>query len=163
MHRTEVAVPRLVSGSMIRGEQTTEIDASPEAVFAVASDLERYPEWQDFLQRVTVRERDADGRATLVEAEADAKVTRLKLVLRATREEPRRVAWRTEGGDVKALSGAFDLAESGAGRTRATFGLEVDPGFKLGLLLKGPVADRLRDRVLGGMLDGLKRRAETGS
>jgi len=148
---------------MIRGEQSTEIDAPPEAVFAVASDLERYPEWQDFLQRVSVRERDPDGRATLVEAEADAKVTKLKLVLRATRDEPRRVAWRAEGGDVKGLSGAFDLAEAAPGRTRATFGLEVDPGFKLGLLLKGPVADRLRDRVLQGMLDGLKRRAETGS
>jgi len=148
---------------MIRGEQSTEIDAPPEAVFAVASDLERYPEWQDFLQRVSVRERDPDGRATLVEAEADAKVTKLKLVLRATRDEPRRVAWRAEGGDVKGLSGAFDLGEAAPGRTRATFGLEVDPGFKLGLLLKGPVADRLRDRVLQGMLDGLKRRAETGS
>ena len=148
---------------MIRGEQSTEIDAPPEAVFAVASDLERYPEWQDFLQRVSVRERDPNGRATLVEAEADARVTKLKLVLRATRDEPRRVAWRAEGGDVKGLSGAFDLAEAGPGRTRATFGLEVDPGFKLGLLLKGPVADRLRDRVLQGMLDGLKRRAETGS
>jgi ribosome-associated toxin RatA of RatAB toxin-antitoxin module len=146
---------------MIRGEQTTEIEATPEAVFAVASDLERYPEWQDFLQRVTVRERDPDGRATLVEAEADAKVTKLKLVLRATRDQPRRVAWRAEGGDVKGLSGAFDIAEAGGpGRTRATFGLEVDPGFKLGLLLKGPVADRLRDRVLDGMLAGLKRRAE---
>jgi uncharacterized membrane protein len=148
---------------MIRGEESTEIDAPPEAVFAVASDLERYPEWQDFLQRVSVRERDPDGRATLVEAEADAKVTKLKLVLRATRDEPRRVAWRAEGGDVKGLSGAFDLAGAGAGRTRAAFGLEVDPGFKLGLLLKGPVADRLRDRVLQGMLDGLKRRAESSA
>jgi uncharacterized membrane protein len=149
---------------MIRGEQSTEIYAPPAAVFAVASDLERYPEWQDFLQRVSVRDRGPDGRATLVEAEADAKVTKLKLVLRATRDEPRRVAWRAEGGDVKGLSGAFDLAEAaGPGRTHATFGLEVDPGFKLGLLLKGPVADRLRDRVLQGMLDGLKRRAESGS
>src|SRR3954467_9577976 len=147
---------------MIRGEQTTEIDASPQAVFAIASDLERYPEWQDFLQRVAVRERDPDGHPTLVDTEADAKVTKVKLKLRATRDEPRRVAWRAEGGDVKGLSGAFDLQAAGAGRTRATFGLEVDPGFKLGLLLKGPVADRLRDRVLDGMLDGLKRRAQHG-
>jgi ribosome-associated toxin RatA of RatAB toxin-antitoxin module len=145
---------------MIRGEQSTEIAASPDAVFAVASDLERYPEWQDFLQRVSVRERDADGRATLVHADADAKVTALKILLRATRVEPTRVAWRSEGGDVKAINGAFDLAEAGPGRTRATFALEVDPGFKLGLLLKGPVADRLRDRVLDGMLGGLKQRAE---
>jgi ribosome-associated toxin RatA of RatAB toxin-antitoxin module len=145
---------------MIRGEQSTEIEASPEAVFAIASDLERYPEWQDFLQSVTARERDAEGRATLVDAEADAKAVRLKLKLRATRDEPRRVAWRADGGDLKGLSGAFDLAEAGPGRTQAIFRLEVDPGFKLGLLLKGAVADRLRDRVLTGMLDGLKRRAE---
>jgi ribosome-associated toxin RatA of RatAB toxin-antitoxin module len=148
---------------MITGEKTIDIGASPEAVFAVASDLEHYPEWQDFLQRVSVRDRDAEGRPVLVEAEADAKITALKLVLRATREEPRRVAWRSEGGDVKALNGAFDIADAGAGRSRATFGLEVDPGFKLGLLLRGSVADRLRDRVLDGMLDGLRRRAESGS
>ena len=146
---------------MISGEQSTEIDAGPDVVFAVASDLERYPEWQDFLQRVSVRERDGDGRPSLVEAEADAKVTALKLLLRCTREERRRVAWRSEGGDVKALAGAFQLAELGPGRTRATFRLDVDPGFKLGLLLRGAVADRLRDRVLGGMLDGLRRRCES--
>ena len=147
---------------MIRGEQSTAIEAGLEAVYAVASDLERYPEWQDFLQRVTVRERDASGRATLVEAEADAKVTAINLVLRASREEPRRVAWRSEGGSVKALSGAFDLAEAGPGRTRATFGLEVDPGGGLSLLLRGKVGEGLRDRVLAGMLEGLKRRAEGG-
>src|SRR3954462_15274558 len=131
---------------MIRGEQSTVIDAPRDAVFAVASDLERYPEWQDFLQRVSVRERDPDGRATLVEAEADAKVTKLKLVLRATRDEPRRVAWRAEGGNDKGLGCAFEFAEAAPGPTRATYGLEVDPGVKLGLLLKSPVPDRLRDR-----------------
>jgi ribosome-associated toxin RatA of RatAB toxin-antitoxin module len=144
----------------ISGEQSTEIAASPEAVFAVASDLERYPEWQDFLQRVTVTERDADGRPVLVEAQADAKVTALRLVLRATRSEPTRVGWHSEGGDLKAISGAFDLAPAGDGRTRATFALEVDPGRKLGLLLRGGVADRLRDRIMSGMLDGLRRQAE---
>jgi ribosome-associated toxin RatA of RatAB toxin-antitoxin module len=144
----------------ITGEQSTEIAARPEAVFAVASDLERYPEWQDFLQRVTVTERDTDGRPTLVEAEADAKVTALRLVLRATRTEPTRVGWHSEGGDLKAISGAFDLAPAGDGRTRATFALEVDPGRKLGLLLRGGVADRLRDRIMSGMLDGLRRQAE---
>jgi ribosome-associated toxin RatA of RatAB toxin-antitoxin module len=147
----------------ISGQQSTEIAASPEAVFAVASDLERYPEWQDFLQRVSVRDRDASGRPEVVETEADAKVTALRIVLRASRDEPHRVAWRSEGGDVKALSGAFDIAPQGPDRSRVTFRLEVDPGFKLGLLLRGAVAERLRDRVLGGMLDGLRHRAEAAA
>ena len=73
------------------------------------------------------------------------------------------MAWRSEGGDLKALSGAFDIADAGGGRTRTTFALEVDPGRRLGLLLRGSVGDRLRDRILDGMLDGLRRRAESGS
>jgi ribosome-associated toxin RatA of RatAB toxin-antitoxin module len=147
---------------MISGEQSTEIAAEPEVVFAILSDLERYPEWQEFLQRVTVRERDADGRPTLVDAEADAKVKALHLTLRCTHEPTHRVAWRSEGGDVKELTGAFEIAEAGPGRTRVGFRLEVDPGRRLGLLLRGAVGDRLRDRVLGGMLDGLRERAERG-
>jgi hypothetical protein len=59
--------------------------------------------------------------------------------------------------------GAFDLAAAGPGRTLASFRLDVDPGRKLGLLLRGALADRLRDHVLGGMLDGLRRRAESGA
>ena len=153
--------PHYAADEMISGDKTIDIAATPEAVFAVASDLERYPEWQDFLQRVRVRERDADGRATLVETEADAKVTALRLVLRATRDEPRRVAWRSEGGDIKALHGAFEIDAAFGGRTRTTFSLEVDPGRKLGLLLRGSVGERLRDRILDGMLDGLRRRAES--
>jgi hypothetical protein len=34
--------------------------------------------------------------------------------------------------------------------------------MRLGMLLRGAVGDRLRDRVLGGMLDGLRARAERG-
>ena len=76
------AAPRSTLRAMISGQQSTDVRASAQTVFAVASDLERYPEWQDFLQRVSVRERDAASRAELVEAHADAKLTALKLMLR---------------------------------------------------------------------------------
>ena len=36
-----------------------------------------------------------------------------------------------------------------------THDLRVDPGFRLGLLLRGPVEERVRTRVLDGALDGL--------
>jgi ribosome-associated toxin RatA of RatAB toxin-antitoxin module len=145
---------------VISGEQTTEMAAAPAAVYAILADFERYPEWQGFLRRVTVRERDGDGRAALVDAEADAKVTSLRLELRPAYEPPRRVAWRSTGGDVKTFDGEFDLQERGPERTAVTFALRVDPGFKLGLLLRGAVGDRVRDTVLVGMLDGLRGRAE---
>jgi uncharacterized membrane protein len=148
---------------VISGTQTTEIAAPLEDVFAVAADLEHYPEWQDFLQRVTVLERDATGRAAVVRAEADAKVITLGMELRCTIDPSRRVAWRSQSGDLKAFDGAFELAGSGPDRTRATFTLDVDPGRKLGFLLRGGVGDRLRDRILDGMLGGLRTRAERGA
>jgi ribosome-associated toxin RatA of RatAB toxin-antitoxin module len=145
---------------VIRGEQSTDVAAGAPAAFAVLADLERYPDWQEFLRSVTVRERDAEGRAALVEAQADAKVTSLRLVLRCAYEPGRRVTWRSEGGDVKSLIGAFDLQERGPDAARVTFRLEVDPGRRLGLLLRGPVADRVRDRALDGMLTDLRRRLD---
>ena len=145
---------------MISGEQTTDVAAGAPAAYAVVADLERYPDWQEFLRSVTVRERDAEGRAALIEAQADAKVTTLRLVLRCTYEPGRRVTWRSEGGDVKSLTGAFDVQERVPGGARVTFRLDVDPGRRIGLLLRGPVADRVRDRALDGMLTDLRRRLD---
>jgi ribosome-associated toxin RatA of RatAB toxin-antitoxin module len=145
---------------VIHGVQSTDVAAGAPAAYAVLADLERYPEWQEFFRSVSVRERDVEGRATLVEARADAKVTSLRLVLRCGYEPARRVTWRSEGGDVRSLTGAFDLEERGPGAARVTFRLEVDPGLRLGLLLRGPVADRVRDRVLDGMLADLRRRLD---
>ena len=143
---------------MLQGAETIEVAADCGEVFEVLADLERYPEWQSFLQRVAVRERDAAGRAALVEAQADARVTSLRLVLRCEYEPPHRVTWRSEGGDVKALTGAYAVEEAAAGACRVTFRLEADPGRRLGLFLRGPVADRVRDGVLRGSLDGLRAR-----
>jgi ribosome-associated toxin RatA of RatAB toxin-antitoxin module len=145
---------------VISGEQTTDVAAGAPAAYAVVADLERYPDWQEFLRSVTVRERDAAGRAALVEAQADAKVTTLRLVLRCTYEPGRRVTWRSEGGDVKSLAGAFDVQERSPDGARVSFRLDVDPGRKLGLLLRGPVADRVRDLALDGMLNDLRRRLD---
>ena len=145
---------------MISGEQSTDVAAGAAEAFAVVADLERYPAWQEFLRSVTVRERDAEGRAALVEAQADAKVTTLRLVLRCTYEAGRSVTWRSEGGDVKSLTGAFDVQDRGSDAASVTFRLDVDPGRKLGLLLRGPVADRVRDRALDGMLSDLRRRLD---
>jgi ribosome-associated toxin RatA of RatAB toxin-antitoxin module len=147
---------------MIRGEQTTEIDATPEAVFAVASDLERYPEWQDFLQSVTVRERDADGRATLVETENDIKVKRVKTRVRFHYDGPTRLSWTQEKGDLKSVEGAWILEDLGDGRTRATYELDSDPGRVLGMLIRGPVEAATRALLVNARPGELKERVEKG-
>ena len=146
----------------IRGEKSVEIAAPVEHCFAIAADIEQAPVWQGSLKEVHVLERDAEGRASLVETVNDAKIRSVKTRLRFTYDEPGSIRWRQEKGDVKALDGWWALEDLGDSRTRATYGLEVDPGRVLGLLVRGPVEGQVRDFLLGRASEGLKERAEAG-
>ena len=145
----------------VTGDRTVEIDAPIERCFEIASDIENAPEWQGSLKDVEVLERDKYKRAELVETESDAKVKTVKARLRFSYEEPTRITWVQEKGDTKALKGWWDFEDLGEGRTRATYGLDVDPGRMLGLLLRGPVEGQVRNFLLGGAAEGLKKQAES--
>jgi uncharacterized membrane protein len=144
----------------IRGERTIEIAAPLERCYAIAADIEHAPEWQGALREVEVLERDPEGRAFRVETENDAKVRAIRSRLRFSYEPHTRITWHQEDGDVKSVDGWWDLEDLGDGRTRATYGLAVNPGRVLGMLVRGPVQDSVRDHLLDGAAEGLKRRAE---
>jgi uncharacterized membrane protein len=146
----------------IVGDRTVEIDAPIERCFEIAADIQNAPEWQGSLKDVEVLERDADKRAELVETESDAKVKRVKARLRFSYDEPTGITWVQEKGDTKALRGWWEFEDLGGGRTRATYGLDVDPGRMLGMLLRGPVEGQVRNFLLGGAAEGLKQQAESG-
>ena len=146
----------------ITGERSVEVAAPVERCFEIAADVEHAPEWQGSLRDVEVLERGPDGRAQLVETESDAKVKTVRALLRFSYDEPTGIRWVQEKGDSKSLVGWWKLEDLGDGRTRATYGLEADPGRVLGLLLRGPAEAKVRDFLLGGAADGLKRRAEAG-
>jgi uncharacterized membrane protein len=146
----------------IRGERTVEIDAPVERVFEIAADIEHAPEWQKSLTDVEVLERDGERRAKSVETESNATVRTIRSRLRFEYEPLSAITWDQERGDVKALRGWWHFEDLGGGRTRATYGLEVDPGRMLGLLLRGPAEGKVRDFLVGGAAEGLKERAEAG-
>jgi uncharacterized membrane protein len=146
----------------IKGERSVEIDAPIERCFEIAADVERAPDWQDSLKDAEVLERDSDRRPSLVETRSNAKVKTVKAVLRFSYEEPTGITWEQEKGDVKSLVGWWKFEGLDGGRTRATYGLDVDPGRMLGMLLRGPVEGQVRDFLLGGFAEGLKRKAEEG-
>jgi ribosome-associated toxin RatA of RatAB toxin-antitoxin module len=146
----------------LSGEHTVEIAASRERCYAIAADLERAPEWQTSLVSVDVLERDGEGRPTLVETVSDAKVKTVKSRLRFTYAPPERIDTEQEKGDVKGLTGRWTFEEAGAERTRATYALEVDPGRMLGMLLRGPAVDRVREILVVQAAEELKARAEQG-
>jgi uncharacterized membrane protein len=145
----------------VTGEKTVEIEAPIERCFEIAADIENAPEWQGSLKDVEVLERDGDRRAEVVETESDAKVKTVKARLRFSYEEPTRITWVQEKGDTKSLKGWWDFEDLGGGRTRASYGLDVDPGRMLGMLLRGPVQDQVRNFLLGGAAEGLKKQAES--
>jgi len=144
----------------ISASHTVEIDAPLADVYAVAADVPGAVEWNPALDKVDVIETDDQGRATLVETEADVKVKKSKSILRFSYDEPNGLRWEQEKGDVKSVDGRWELSEIEPGRTRATYGLEVDPGRMLGMLLRGPVEGQVKEYLTKGAAEGLKRHLE---
>ena len=139
------------------GEASTEIDAPIDAVWAVVEDVASAPEWQEGLDRMEPLERDGQGRVLVADSTTDAKVRQVTTRVRFEYEPPRRVRWTQEKGDLKSLVGAWELEDLG-GRTRATYRLEGDPGRVLGMLVRGPVEDKLRAVLVNGRPGELKAR-----
>lgn len=140
----------------IQGRRTVELAASPSEVYAVMADVDGYPEWQPDVKSATVLERDAEGRPARAVITQDAKVRTVEVSLRYRHDPPHEMAWTLEKGDVKAMDGSWVLEDLGNGRTRVTYSLDVDPGRALGLLLRGPVVQRVTDHVLDGTLGALR-------
>jgi carbon monoxide dehydrogenase subunit G len=144
------------------GSASDEIDAPLEEVWAVVEDVLAAPEWQGGMDKMTALERDADGRATLVETENDIKVRRIKSRVRIRYEGPTRLSWTQEKGDMKSVEGVWELEDLGGGRTRATYKLDADPGRLLGLVIRGPVESATRAMLVERRPSELKRRVEGG-
>ena len=145
----------------IKGDRSVEIDAPIERVYEIAADIDNAADWQGSLKDVEVLERDGDKRAVLVQTESDAKVKTVKSRLRFSYDPPTGIRWVQEKGDTKSLTGWWDFEDLGSGRTRATYGLDADPGRLLGMLLRGPAESAVRDFLLGNAADGLKQQAES--
>ena len=145
---------------MLGGEGSIEVGASAEACYALVVELDRYPEWQSQVRRAEVLERDGVGRPVVVETVSDARVRDVRYRLRYRHEPPHRMSWTYVEGDVKDVTGHYHFEELSTGLTRATYRLEVDPGFWLGLLLRGPLANTVREYILNTTLEELKATVE---
>ena len=144
----------------VTGSSTAEIDAPLDHVWKVVEDVEDAPNWQGGLKGLRALERDDKGRVILCEADNDAKVLSVKSTVRFEYDGPSRLSWRQEKGQLKSVDGRWDLEDLGSGRTRATYSLEVDPGRRLGMVVRGPLVDVLRDMLAGARAGELKRRVE---
>jgi len=142
------------------GTASVEIDAPLETVWAEVEDVLSAPQWQGGLVGMTALERDAEGRATLVETENDLKVRTVKTRVRFRYDPPTRLSWTQEKGDLKAVEGSWTLEDLGGERTRATYTLDADPGRVLGMLIRGPVETAVRAMLVNARPGELKKRVE---
>jgi len=140
-------------------EQTT-IHASVDECFATLVDFESYPEWAGDLKEAKVVERDAEGRAVVVEFRAAAmgRSTTYRLKYDYT-GAPGRLAWELLSGDLeRELDGCYLLSASAqvAGGTDIVYELAVD----LIVPIPGFVKRRAEARIIKTALSELKARVE---
>jgi uncharacterized membrane protein len=148
----------------IEGSHTLEIDAPVEVCFDIAADVENAPEWQGAMKSAKALEHDGEGRPTLVDMEIDSGVTKNRLLLRFSYDEPNGMTWTRESGDLKSLEGRWEFEDLGDGRTRATYSLEIGLPRALALLrkgIKGPAEQKVRELLAHRPVEGLKARAES--
>ena len=144
----------------ISGSASTEIDAPIAAVWALVQDVESAPTWQRGIDATDALARDEEGRATICETVLDAKIKVFKARVSFDYAPPARLSWVQQQGDLKSMTGSWQLEDLGAGRTRATYSLQADPGALLSRFLKGTLEEKMRAVLIEGRPAELKARAE---
>jgi len=140
-----------------QASQTTTISASPERVWAIAADFERYIDWAKDVKDVVVRARDGQGRPVEVEFRASAlgRSTHYTLSYDYGRA-PDVLAWSLVRGDIMStIDGAYVFTPTADGGTEVRYDLVIE----LVVPLPGFVKRRAEVRILNTVRE-LKARAE---
>jgi coenzyme Q-binding protein COQ10 len=142
------------------------IAAPPDAVFTVARDVERFPDFMPEVQRVTILEADPDGRRQVVEWVGV--IPAFKLTVKWTEEDTwdaaaRTCTFRQVRGDFNEYGGQWRFLPAGEPEGVATrFESEVTYVLEIptiGPLIRGVVRKIMADNV-ARLQAALKRRCE---
>lgn len=138
-------------------QQSIEINAPIETVFDVICDYEKYPQFLDDVSKVKLISR---GEGSAVMEQTLSLIKEVTMRLRLTEERPTKVSWVTESGSrfLKKNDGGWVLEDLGGGRTRATYGLDVEVG---GIWVPKKIVDKMSGSTLPKTLQAFKARAES--
>ncbi len=142
--------------------ERTEIDATPEACFAVALDFEKYPEWASDVKEVTVVAHDDQGRGGDVAFRVAAMGRSTSYTLRYSYgSNPLRMSWRLIEGDVmERIDGEYEFVPVGDGqRCEVLYFVSID----MLVPLPGFVKRRAEAKILHTAMDDLKKRVESAA
>ena len=137
--------------------RTIETSASVEAVFDVAADIERYPDWASGVKQVEVLETNDDGRPARARMVVEAMVKRISYVLVYEWDPPGGFSWVAEPGpDIKVLEGRYEFNELDGEGTEIVYALRVEPAFTM----PGFLRKQAERQIVGAALRDLRRQAE---
>jgi hypothetical protein len=132
------------------------VNASRDDIIAALLDFDHYTEWQSGMLECTVKERDAEGRGSLVEIYVDAKVKKIRYTVRYRYDLPDSLGWDYVSGDLKECRGTYTFAE----KDPHTTGVSVDIETEIGFFVPGPMKKLIRDQSLKNSMRDLKKRVE---
>ncbi len=142
--------------------ERTEIDATPEACFAVATDFASYTEWASDIKEVTVTAQDDSGRGGDVAYRVAAMGRSTSYTLRYSYgSNPLRMSWRLIEGDVmERIDGEYEFVPiDGGTRCEVRYYVSID----MLVPLPGFVKRRAEAKILHTAMDDLKKRVESTS
>ena len=141
---------------MAQASKTVTVNVSPEKLFDVISDYEKYPEFLPEVKKVKVE--GGQGSIKEVTYTVDIKAKVISYTLKHTAERPAKVSWTMVKGEMmKGNDGAWTLkAGAQPGTTDATYTIDL----KLSSLVPGFIERALAEQQLPGLLANFKARAE---
>jgi Polyketide cyclase / dehydrase and lipid transport. len=131
------------------------INASPDDIVKALLDFDTYTEWQSGMLECTVKERDAEGRGSLVEFYVDAKIKKIRYLTRYFYDlDNGKLGWDYVSGDLKECIGRYELTPQEDGGTRVSIDIETEIGF----FVPAPMKKLIRDQSLKNSMRDLKKR-----
>jgi ribosome-associated toxin RatA of RatAB toxin-antitoxin module len=135
---------------------TEVINAPQDKIVATLLDFEHYTEWQSGMLECTVKERDEEGRGTLVELYVDAKIKKIRYTTKYWYDlDNGRLGFDLVEGDLKECTGVYTFEPMDDG---ATTKVSIDITTEVGFFVPGPMKKLIRDQSLKNSMRDLKKR-----
>ena len=135
---------------------TQVINAPQDKIVGALTDFEHYTEWQSGMLECTVKERDEEGRGTLVELYVDAKIKKIRYTTKYWYDlENGRLGFDLVDGDLKECTGVYTFEPLDDG---AATNVSIDITTEVGFFVPGPMKKLIRDQSLKNSMRDLKKR-----
>ena len=132
------------------------INTSPNVLFDVITDYEKYPQFLKEVERIDVLKQTSE--ATRVRYTVNL-IKKVQYTIDLVSVENKSVSWSlVESGIMKTNNGGWELKDLGDGKTEATYSVEVVPK---GLLVPKRILHMLTDKSLPSTMSAFKARAES--